>query len=384
MLTLKHLQRALGGNVSNNQLLCPGPGHSAADRSLCIKLDDAAPDGFVVHSFAGDDPIECRDYVRSKAGLEPFRPNGGRRASEADIERALAAVVNKANRPKDRVVVAKYNYTGAGGALLYQVLKYEPKDYRQRRPDGNGGWIWNLDDVRRVLYRLPDLLKYPDGTVFVTEGEKDADRVASLDHCATTVASGKWTEDCVQALAGRDCIVLQDNDDAGAKKALAAAQALRGAAKTIRIVLLPELGGDINDVSDWLDQDPRRAEKFVDICFDVPVWTPPAGVCIAEAMGGERRAGRCQDPKDCSATPLPMPAAPAPSPPPPSPPPPPPSSPPPSPSPSPSAAPELTQLIGERAEHDSGYAVAFALLRVADQLAAIREAITSADNRRTA
>jgi DNA primase len=85
------------------------------------------------------------------------------------------------------------------------------------------------------------LLKWPDATVFVCEGEKDADNIAGLGQCATTVAGGKWTEDCVQALAGRYCIIMQDNDEAGAKKALVAAQALHGTAKTIRIVLLPGL-----------------------------------------------------------------------------------------------------------------------------------------------
>ena len=70
------------------------------------------------------------------------------------------------------------------------------------------------------------------------EGEKDADRVASLGHCATTVAGGKWTEDCVKALADREVMILEDADEAGRKKALAAATALHGIAATIRIVRL--------------------------------------------------------------------------------------------------------------------------------------------------
>ena len=111
--------------------------------------------------------------------------------------------------------------------MLYQVLRLEPKSFRQRRPDGDGGWIWQLDE-RRVIYRWPELLKYPDATVFVCEGEKDADRVASLELCATSVAGGKWTDECVRALAGHDVIILEDNDETGRKKALAAAQALHG------------------------------------------------------------------------------------------------------------------------------------------------------------
>ena len=184
----------------------------------------------------------------------------------------MAAVQGRNDdKPKGRVV-ATYNYHNADGTLSFQVLRLEPKSFRQRRPDGNGGWIWKLDESR-VVYRLPELLKFPDAAVFACEGEKDADRVASLGHCATTVAAGKWTEDCIKALAGRDCIILQDNDEPGAKKALKTAQALHDIAKSVRIVLLPNLPYK-GDVSKWLDADPRRAEKLVNICFDVPLWEP--------------------------------------------------------------------------------------------------------------
>ena len=239
MLTnLQTLAKALSGEVNRSQVLAPGPGHSAIDRSLSVKLDADAPDGFVVRSFAGDGPLVCRDHVRAKAGLKPFEPNGsGRhRASNDAIERALMRAVAAQRRDGNkRRIVAKYDYTDAAGVLIYQVLRLEPKGFCQRRPDGNGGWILGLDE-RRVLYHWSELLKYPDGTVFICEGEKDADRITALGHCATTVAAGKWTEECVAALAGRDAIILEDNDDAGRAKALVAAQALHGTAKTIRIV----------------------------------------------------------------------------------------------------------------------------------------------------
>ena len=61
--------RTLGGSVSGCNVLAPGPGHSRADRSLSIKIDPAAPDSFIVHSFAGDSPITCRDHVRAALGL---------------------------------------------------------------------------------------------------------------------------------------------------------------------------------------------------------------------------------------------------------------------------------------------------------------------------
>src|SRR5690242_15238604 len=66
-LSLQTLARALGGEVSSGQVRCPGPNHSAQDRSLSVKLSETAPDGFLTHSFAGDDVNACRDYVRAKA-----------------------------------------------------------------------------------------------------------------------------------------------------------------------------------------------------------------------------------------------------------------------------------------------------------------------------
>jgi RecA-family ATPase len=280
-IDLQSLARALGGEVSGNQVLCPGPGHSAKDRSLSVKLDADAPDGFVVNSFASDDPIECKDYVRAKLSLPAFKPNGGggrrRRASTADISNMLAAAIQSVESEPTGRVIATYDYTDKG-ELLYQVLRYEPKNFSQRRPDGKSGWIPSVKGCRRTLYRQPDLLKYPDACVFVTEGEKDADRVASLDLCATTVACGDWTPDCVMGLAGRDVLILQDVDknEAGRKKALAAATALYGTASTIRIVALPGLTGEpgSTDVSDWLDADPSHGGKLADVGFETPLWTP--------------------------------------------------------------------------------------------------------------
>src|SRR5262249_37885807 len=161
---------------------------------------------------------------------------------------------------------------GADGTLLYQVVRLEPKDFRARQPNGNGGWVWKLPD-QRVVYRWRDLLQFPDATIFVTEGEKDSNRLADLKLCATTVAAGKWTDDCIKALAGRDIVILEDNDDAGRKKSLEAAQALYGAANSIRLVALPDLP-EKGDVSDWLDADPRRADKLAEVCCSAPLWKP--------------------------------------------------------------------------------------------------------------
>jgi putative DNA primase/helicase len=71
---------ALGGHVSGRDtILCPGPGHSAKDRSLSVKLAPSAPDGFLVHSHAGDDFRECRDHVRKRLGLPAWEPGDEQR-----------------------------------------------------------------------------------------------------------------------------------------------------------------------------------------------------------------------------------------------------------------------------------------------------------------
>ena len=273
-LNLLAAARALGGTLQKRTIRCPGPGHSTADRSLSVTFEDNAPGGFVVHSFAGDDPIECRDYVRQKLGFEPFKPgnNGNGKAAQDAFER-MATRARESDANSNNEPVAIYDYTDRDGTLLYQVLRYEPKDFRQLQPDGNGGWIPKGHE-RSVLYRWTDLVKYSDATVFICEGEKDADHLATLGHYATTVdGRGKWTQECVEALRDRDVLILEDNDDAGRKKALAAARALHGTAKTIRIVRLPGLA-EKGDVSDWLDADPSHADRLAEVCFETALWEP--------------------------------------------------------------------------------------------------------------
>ena len=155
-----------------------------------------------------------------------------------------------------RQVAALYDYSDEDGALLYQVVRYEPKDFRQRRPDGRGGWEWRLDGVRRVLYRLPELLEAiaAERRIYLVEGEKDADRLWALGLAATTNVggAGKWDPSYSATLAGAHVVVCPDNDAPGREHAVKVADALRGVAADVRIAELPGLAPK-GDVSDWLD-----------------------------------------------------------------------------------------------------------------------------------
>jgi hypothetical protein len=241
---------------------------------------DMIPDSFSINTKTG----EWHDFSNKDGGniFTLWKLVNGL-ASNADAMFAIAKFIGVSERGPVVIkktelgpIVEKYDYTDRDGKLLYQVTRHEPKTFRQRQPNGRGGWIPNLDGVKRVIYRLPEVEMYPDASVFLCEGEKDADRVASLSHCATTIAGdGKWTTDCVNALAGRNVFILEDNDVAGRNKSLAAATALHGIATSIRIVQLPSLA-EKGDVSDWLNADAANTGRLVDVCVNSTEWYPTA------------------------------------------------------------------------------------------------------------
>jgi hypothetical protein len=129
------------------------------------------------------------------------------------------------------------------------------KGFSQRRPDDAGGWIYKLNGVRRVPYRLLELLAAdPSQLVFIVEGEKDADRLASLGFVAATNAggAGKWRDEFSGFLRGRNVVIIPDNDESGREHAAKVARSLQGVAASVRVLELPNLPPK-GDVSDWLD-----------------------------------------------------------------------------------------------------------------------------------
>lgn len=163
-----------------------------------------------------------------------------------------------AQQPKSHVLKT-YDYLDEEGKLLYQVCRYVPKGFKQRRPGADGQWIWNLQGVRRVPYKLPEILSNPDARVFLVEGEKDADRLHESGLLATTSpgGAGKWRDEYAEFLRGRDVIVVPDNDDAGRTHARDVATSVLPVAKSVRILDLPDLE-EKGDVSDWLETHSRE------------------------------------------------------------------------------------------------------------------------------
>jgi len=204
-------------------------------------------------------------------------------------------------------IVAMYDYRDSAGALVFQVVRFDPKDFRQRRPDGKGGWAWKLGDAPRVLYRLPELLATDkDAWAFITEGEKDADNLAAIGLVATTNpgGAGKWShlaEDSV--LHGRHVAILWDKDApdkngkvAGWEHAQDVAARLHGKAGEVKIITLPDMppkddGRPRKDVSDWiewLDGKTREelAAALVGMAEDAPAWTLKTDAKASAPAGG--------------------------------------------------------------------------------------------------
>lgn len=169
-------------------------------------------------------------------------------------------------------IVSEFNYLDESGNLLYQVVRFEPKGFSQRKKEKDGSWYWNVKGVRHVPYNLPDIIK-STGRIYVVEGEKLADRLKSLNFTATTNSggAGKWLSSYDRYFVGRDVVLLPDNDPQATMKdgtlrfypdgrpifvgqdhMAEVAKHLRSVAHSCTVLQLPGLPPK-GDVVNWLD-----------------------------------------------------------------------------------------------------------------------------------
>lgn len=171
-----------------------------------------------------------------------------------------------------------YDYLTVDGQLAYQVCRFPPKDFRQRRPDGAGGWIWKMTGVKRIPYRLPDLANRD--VVVVVEGEKDADRLWSVGIAATTNAggAGKWgasESKALKACGVQRVVILPDNDSPGIAHAEDVAGRCKAQGLAASIIILPGLPAK-GDVSDWLNAG-HTADDVLGLIGAMPYVIPAGG-----------------------------------------------------------------------------------------------------------
>jgi RecA-family ATPase len=224
-----------------------GPTQWAAQ---CPAHDDRAPSLSIGTGTEGVPLVHCQ------AGCRPEDVLGA-------VGLTLADLMPDRDRPERPRVVATYPYVDEHGVLLYEVRRIEPapdgsgrgKTFRPYRP---GARRPGLGNVRRVLYRLPEVIQAAaaGGTVYVCEGEKDADALAKRGLVATCnvggAGRGKWKPEYSQHLAGAHVIVVADRDTPGIEHARAVADALTGHAASVRI-MLPAVDREHADLSDHLE-----------------------------------------------------------------------------------------------------------------------------------
>jgi DNA primase len=188
------------GTGSRRTALCPL--HSEKSPSFSVNVDKN-----LFHCFGCQKGGSLIDYIALRDGKSP-----------EDVLKELSEKLGRmggrlnSNKPVASNAIATYVYRSATGAPVYQVLRYEPKDFRQQKWTGSS-WAWGMDGVQRVLYNLPEVLAAGEKPVVIVEGEKDADNLTKLGWIATTNVggAGKWMEGYADALNGRSVVVCGDN-----------------------------------------------------------------------------------------------------------------------------------------------------------------------------
>ncbi len=250
---------------ASNGWMARCPAHDDTNPSLAVWLSDTGWVGLKCYAGCSREAIlDALGLARSDLG--PPRPPKHKKKNKDSDSEELGEI--------EKI----YDYCDENGQLVHQTVRYKPKAFRQRRPDGKGGWIWRLGNIRTVLYRLPQTIEAVKAgeTIYVCEGEKDADNLAELGFATTTSPMGaeKWRSHYTPFLGGAHVVILPDNDPSGRRHVEQVARALVGKAKSIKILDLPGLTEKGDDVSVWLERGGTK-EEFFRLVAECPEWEPP-------------------------------------------------------------------------------------------------------------
>lgn len=208
-----------------------------------------------------------------------------------DFRKILKGIADDFGIPfeqKKAKLVKTYDYVDADGNLLFQVCRMDPKDFRQRRPNGKGGWIWKVkgSGVQRVLYRLPEVQKADE--VIICEGEADTDNLYKVGFTATTSPCGakKWRDEYNDTLKGKGVVLLPDNDNEGREHMTNVGAALKGIAKSLKWIDLPGLPskGDVSDFIATFNDKEQAAERLSILIDNAKPYEPPKKVTIDDII----------------------------------------------------------------------------------------------------
>ena len=229
------------------------PAHE--DGKASLQIGQASDGKILLHCFAGCETIDvlCALHLTMK-DLFPNEP----------ARKFIVPPPMKTEKPESKepsVIDKIYPYRNALGVEQYQAIRMKPKSFRQRHKAENGEWVWNMDGVERVLYRLPEIQK--SQRVIVVEGEKDVENLVAIGFEATcnVGGAGKWLDGYTETLAGKDVVLCGDNDEPGRKHMEKVFESICGHAKSVKIIKMPE---GIKDASDWIQKFDTAKEAKAD------------------------------------------------------------------------------------------------------------------------
>lgn len=184
----------------------------------------------------------------------------------------LAKEAGLTTEPQKRIVKT-YDYVNESDKLIFQTVRYEPKDFKQRRPDGKGGWIYNLQGVELVPFNLPEVIKAK--SVIIAEGEKDVETLKGIGLVASCnpMGAGKWKPEYNQYFKGKKVVIIPDADKPGRDHAFQVAKNLKSIAESVNVVELPDLK-EKQDVSDWIQAGGTKA-GLLELIKAAPEWVEP-------------------------------------------------------------------------------------------------------------
>lgn len=201
------------------------------------------------------------DFVAMKDGI-----------SVGDAMRKLSKETSPLPPTKNKEV-CRYEYKDEKGDILYKVVRYEPKTFRQCHAGADGKAVWNMEGVRRVLYNLPQVIK-AKGDVWIVEGEKDVESLKSLGLVATcnVGGAGKWMDGYTDHLKDKDVVICPDNDDAGKRHLDVVMSSLAGKVKSVCVVRVPS-GKDVSDFIATFPDKEAAGNALLKIKSEQPVIT---------------------------------------------------------------------------------------------------------------
>jgi AAA domain/Toprim-like len=250
----EHLKERLQAKKSGDEWKAFCPNHNGKSQSLNFRMKDGKIVMICRGGCSTTDVLAALGLDWKDLFADPANANGAAK--------------------QQRKIVDVYKYVDEQGKVLHETVRYLPKKFEQRRPDGHGGWIWNLKNTRLVLFNLPEVLQAD--TVYLNEGEKDALTAKALGVCGTTAAMGAkapWLKEYSETLRSKNVVVIADNDFEGLKRARRVARELHLIANSVKVITMP---GDAKDLTEVVEKwrGDFDAKTLQTLAADAPIFDP--------------------------------------------------------------------------------------------------------------